>query len=127
MTPGPGQYQVKTYMGKDAPKITMSARPQTSGEREYLPGPGQYNFSSSNRPKSPSYRMGSAKRDGINSNKLVPGPGSYTPNLNTISMRPKSPNWSMGSGQRTVSFPDLVPGPGNYNTSKGLGNGPKVI
>ena len=129
MTPGPGTYQYKTYVGKDAPKITISARPQTSLSRTMDPGPGQYNSTILHRPKSPSYRIGTARRDG--DNKILaayPGPGQYSPTVVMGSNRPKSPLWSMGKGQRTNLSPfESVPGPGNYNVSKGLGEGPKVI
>lgn len=78
-----------------------------------------------NRTKSPSYRIGSAKRDGFKFSYDNPGPGQYTPN--GLANRPKSPNWSMGTGLRANMTPnELIPGPGNYNTSRGLGDGPKV-
>lgn len=127
MTPGPGQYQYKQYVGKDGPKITISSRPNTSGgSRSFVPGPGQYNANLSNKNKSPSYRIGSAKRDGgfeyLMNN---PGPAQYSPNHN-VSNRPKSPAWSVGNGKRIpFNSNELVPGPGNYNVSKGIGEGPK--
>ncbi len=127
MTPGPGQYNYKTYIGKDTPKISMSYRPQTSaGERQMVPGPGQYNMVLTNRAKAPSYRIGSAKRDGAPKHlEAMPGPGQYTPAHN-VSTRPKSPTWSMGTGTRTQLNPtELVPGPGNYNVRKGPSEGPK--
>jgi hypothetical protein len=129
MTPGPGQYQYKSYVGKEAPKISMSSRPQSSlGAGSIGPGPGQYNMVLSNRPKSPSYRLGSATRDagGLKSSLSNPGPGQYSPVVN-VSTRPKSPTWSMGTGTRSQLDPtELVPGPGNYNVRKALGDGPKV-
>ena len=127
MTPGPGQYNYKTFIGKDTPKISMSYRPQTSaGERSMVPGPGQYNMVLSNRAKSPSYRIGSAKRDSAPKHlEAMPGPGQYTPAQN-LPTRPKSPTWSMGTGTRTQLNPtEMVPGPGNYNVRKGPSEGPK--
>jgi hypothetical protein len=127
MTPGPGHYQAKTYTGSEGRKITISGRPNTSQTRAGIPGPGQYSVTLTNRPKSPSYRIGSAKRDGFNFFESNPGPGQYSP-TNYASNKPKSPNWSMGTSQRKgMSFNEIVPGPGNYNVSKGLGAGPKVI
>ncbi len=128
MTPGPGTYQIKTFVGKDAPRITMSPRPQSStSERNFVPGPGTYSAIYSNRPKSPSYGLGTSKRDAALYRTLDhPGPGAYSP-VNNTSIRPKSPTWSMGIGKRDNLNPtQSVPGPGNYNVSKGLGNGPKV-
>jgi hypothetical protein len=127
MTPSPGQYEYKTYLGKEAPKITIASRPNTSGgNRGNTVGPGQYNINLSNKNKSPSYRIGSAKRDGgFEFLRDNPGPSQYSPSYNT-STRPKSPTWSMGKGTRTNMNPmDFVPGTGSYNISKGIGEGPK--
>ncbi len=128
MTPGPGQYQYKEYVGKDGPKITMSSRPQTSLVKSSDPGPGQYNSTLVSRPTTPSYKIGTAKRDGGYKFMYdMPGPGQYSPNDN-ISKRPKSPYWSMGTGKRSGLYTtDAGPGPGNYNVAKGIGGGPKVI
>ena len=124
MTPGPGTYNSRLYTGKEGPRITMSARPQTSGSREAVPGPGQYNMNTTNRPKSPSYKIGSAQRSGnFKYLESIPGPGQYSPGSN----RPKSPTWVMGTGQRSaMNATELVPGPGNYNIGHNLGQGPKV-
>ncbi len=128
MTPGPGQYQYKGYVGKEGPKISMSSRPQTSLSRAAEPGPGHYYSTVLTRPTSPSYRIGSAKRD-VNNKFLaeIPGPGQYSPTSGNISNRPKSPLWSMGTGKRSALHTSgSGPGPGNYNVTKGVGEGPKV-
>ena len=129
MTPGPGQYQHKVIIGKDGPKITMSARPMTSkSEANLVPGPGQYNSVTSNRLKSPSYRIGTEKRDGFNKYmEFIPGPGQYTPDGANVAVRPKSPTWKIGTGQRppfSETFPN--PGPGNYEYTNSVGKAPKV-
>ena len=133
MTPGPGQYSYKQYIGKEGPKITMSAKlgfDPRNGDQRYVPGPGMYNNSQSyifNHNKAPAYRIGTAKRKGLYNNDSNPGPGQYAPDANTDFVRPKTPSWKIGTGLR----PDLnpvdksVPGPGNYNISQGLGKGPK--
>ena len=128
MTPGPGQYQSKQYVGKEGPKISMSSRPKTSLGRSTQPGPGQYNSSLVNRPKTPAYRIGSAKRDGgYKFSSDMPGPGQYSPTSLVSSKKPQSPLWSMGTGQRPGLYTsENIPGPGNYNVTKGLGDGPKV-
>ena len=44
-TPGPGHYEYKRFIGKEAPKITMSAKFDSrlgQGDTRYVPGPGQY-------------------------------------------------------------------------------------
>lgn len=53
-TPGPGNYEYKQFIGKEAPKITMSAKyGADKSESRYVPGPGNYNQTSTNvyRPK----------------------------------------------------------------------------
>ena len=131
MTPGPGQYQYKEFLGKEATKITMSMKlPKEGDDSRYVPGPGQYNSTNSNyyRPKSPSYKIGTAKREGIY--KFMegnPGPGQYGPDNCTNYVRPKTPSWVIGTGQRPPLNPvdPSVPGPGNYNIGQMLGKGPK--
>ena len=94
MTPGPGQYQYKEFLGKEAPKITMSMKlPKEGDDSRYVPGPGQYNSTNSNyyRPKSPSYKIGTAKREGIyKCMEGNPGPGQYGPDncTNYVFLKP---------------------------------------
>lgn len=130
-TPGPGQYQYKEFIGKEAPKITMSSKLKGGdNESRYVPGPGQYNATNTNnyRPKTPCYKIGTAKRDGLNRfTEGNPGPGQYAPNNCTNHVRPKTPSWVIGTGKRPPLNPGdaTVPGPGNYNIGKNLGQGPK--
>jgi len=53
-------------------------------KKDFIPGPGSYNnLDTINRDKSPSYRMGTAKRSDIIDKKQVelsPGPGNYDVN-----------------------------------------------
>lgn len=132
MTPGPGNYEYKQYIGKEAPKITMSSKlPKEQSESRFVPGVGSYNPTNINnyRPKSPSYRIGSAKREGLY--KYMdgnPGVGTYNPNSATNKVRPKTPSWVIGTSKRPNLNPSdpSVPGVGNYNISKAIGsNGPK--
>lgn len=130
MTPGPGQYQSKNYIGNEGPKITMSMRlGNEKSESRYVPGPGQYNSTNSNfyRPKSPSYKIGTAKRDALYKSEANPGPGQYGVNNSTNFVRPKTPTWKIGTSQRPPlsSCDASVPGPGNYNIGGLLGKGPK--
>ena len=131
-TPGPGQYEYKNYIGKEGPKITMSAKFNSrlqEGDRRYVPGPGQYDETNTNKykNKNPSYRIGTAKRRGLYNSLDNPGPGQYAPDKYTNNVRPKTPSWKIGTGKR----PDLnpgdksTPGVGNYNISKNIGGGPK--
>ena len=129
-TPGPGQYEYKNYIGKEGPKITMSAKFNSrlqEGDRRYVPGPGQYDETNTNKykNKNPSYRIGTAKRRGLYNSLDNPGPGQYAPDKYTNNVRPKTPSWKIGTGKR----PDLnpgdksTPGVGNYNISKNIGSG----
>ena len=129
-TPGPGQYEYKNYIGKEGPKITMSAKFNSrfqEGDRRYVPGPGQYDETNTNKykNKNPSYRIGTAKRRGLYNSVDNPGPGQYAPDKYTNTVRTKTPSWKIGTGKR----PDLnpgdksTPGVGNYNISKNIGTG----
>jgi hypothetical protein len=131
MTPGPGTYQHRNILGSDGPKVHISSvKPDVMTPREarLVPGPGQYSLNMSNRPKSPSYRVGSAKRDGLFKYlEANPGPGTYNSSNDGSSKRPKSPHWSMGTSTRPpLSTCEQVPGPGNYTTGNAFGKGPKV-
>lgn len=130
LTPGPGQYNIKQKVGNEGPKITLSNyRPLSSSTAHAngIPGPGQYNPNMNNRNRSPTYRIGSSKRDGIYKHlEKNPGPGQYTP---SHTQRPKSPSWRMGTSTRRPLTPTEahLPGPGNYNYKTTVGEGPKVI
>ena len=132
MTPGPGTYAHKQYVGKEGPKITMSAKygfDPVQGDARYVPGPGMYNNADSynaNHYKYPTWKIGTETRGkGLRNDN--PGPGTYAPDRNTNFVRPKTPSWKIGTGLR----PDLnpvdksVPGPGNYNLRDAVGRGPK--
>jgi len=130
--PGPGQYEHKGYIGKEGPRITMSAKFDGNlahGDKRYVPGPGQYNETNINKYKSktPAYRIGTAKRKGLYNSVDNPGPGQYGPENHTNIVKPKTPAWKIGTGKRPELNPGekSTPGVGNYNISKGIGGGPK--
>ena len=130
-TPGPGQYEFARFIGKEGPKITISEKYKNFDKlgNNYVPGPGQYNEINPNkyRPKTPAYKIGTGKRRGLYDDLEYPGPGQYGPDKSTNLVRPKTPSWKIGTSLR----PNLngaergVPGVGNYDITKGLGNGPK--
>ena len=131
-TPGPGQYDFKKYIGKEGPKITMSAKYNTGltrGDNSFVPGPGQYDNINANkyRPKTPSYKIGTGKRKGLYDDLKNPGPGTYGPDRSTNLVRPKTPSWKIGTSLRpNLTATDRnVPGVGNYSITQGLGQGPK--
>ena len=129
-TPGPGQYEFAKFIGKEGPKITISEKYKYVGKiGNFVPGPGQYDETNLNkyRPKTPAYKIGTGKRRGLYDDYEYPGPGQYGPDKSTNLVRPKTPSWKIGTSER----PNLngnergVPGVGNYDISKGIGNGPK--
>ena len=116
----------------EGPKITMSAKFGSNyniGDKRYVPGPGQYNSTNTNnyRIKYPAYRIGTAKRRGLYNSMENPGPGQYGPDNCINNVRPKTPAWKIGTGLRPELNPGdkTTPGVGNYNITKGMGDGPK--
>lgn len=129
--PGPGDYKFKEYIGKEAPKITISSKFNRQFSAACLiPGPGQYNQTTcSVLSKAPSYKIGTATRDPINKLKETnPGPGQYVPDKCTNAVRAKTPSWLIGTSQRLPLNPSdpSFPGVGNYNIAKDIGLGPKM-
>jgi len=127
-TPGPGNYEIKPRIGVEGKKITISTwRPSSATVRNHVPGPGAYESSLKHRPSTPSYRIGSAKRgaDPIQRELMaVPASNTYSP---TIADKRSQPQWRFGTGLRPpLALFEKVPGPGSYETTKGLGaNAPK--
>ena len=129
-TPGPAEYRALSFIGKVGPMFTMSARNKRPESKKYfIPGPGLYTIHTKNKPSTPSFRMGTAKREGvIGFTKNHPGPAQYQPNNFANSYYRKSEGWTLGSAPRKSNIEDeLSPGPGIYNIGKGLGGGPKVF
>ena len=128
--PGPGQYEYKNFIGKEAPKITMSSKYNNQENAlKYVPGPGQYEQTNPNkyRPKTPAYRIGTAKRKGLYNAIDNPGPGQYGTDNCYNQVKTKNPSWKIGTAKRPSLNPGdkSTPGVGNYNVSKGVGGGPK--
>jgi hypothetical protein len=132
VTPGPGRYDVKGKLGTEGPKIHISSvKPDvmTSRMARIVPGPGQYNITLDNRSKTPTCRIGTSKREGINKHlECLPGPGQYnSTEYFALSKTPKAPSWQMGSSKRQpINKTTNLPGPGNYTVTSTVGNGPKV-
>lgn len=90
--PGPGNYDIPAKFAKDAPKITISMHRPNSANPNSVPGPGTYESHLKNRTRSPTYRIGSAKRDydPINREKSkVPASNTYNPKINDRYTQPK--------------------------------------
>lgn len=109
-TPAPGSYEIPSKL-KEGPQYSMHGRTQPARPFD-SPGPGQYNHDKSVvREKSPSYKIGSAKREESTERYYeIPGPGTYQ------DTRPQSagPKWAFGTDDRSKSKKDSMPGPGSY-------------
>ena len=129
ISPGPGAYRFKEFMGKDGPKKTIGIR---YNYRQYdgvdTPGPGHYRESKTDfyLPKAPIMKIGKSKRvnellnNPTNSN---PGPGQYNDDKTLKYVKEKNPSWKIGtSKRRSLSQNDkTVPGVGNYTISGKFG------
>lgn len=75
--PGPGQYELKTTVGKSGPKYTMSSKSGNVDMSKYVvsPGPGIYTPKYNAMYKSFSYSMSS--RPNSAKTYMTPGPGNY--------------------------------------------------
>jgi hypothetical protein len=108
--PGPGSYL--QFTKSDAPSFSLRGRSQDtqSNENPKL-GPGHYDpVYSTTIEKSPSYKVGTSKRNlSMASTLNGPGPANYSP---------KSQDQSFihhfGNSARSVSYDNKLPGPGAY-------------
>lgn len=129
MTPGPSAYQEKKFVGFEGSKITISPCPRSSIRRSNFPGPGRYDpLLYVIKPQSPKYKIGTAKRRGLNDfgGSTFPGPGVYAPNMLQDSTRPKTPSWRIGTGKRPKLYATgNDPGPGMYTLRTNNTSGPK--
>lgn len=129
--PGPGTYPVKSIIGTETQGKTLAGRyEQARTSNMMAPGPGTYEPNA--KPAltaSPSWKMGSSKRDDSDKLKMrtsnFPPPDSYNPNMTSIKERNAS--WSFGSGQRAklASVGLTTPAPGTYNVPNRAIEGPK--
>lgn len=108
LSPGPGAYDgLSKEMGRDAPKIAFTSRPQTAKVSD-VPGPGSYDnmhktivneTSKSARGTSAmrnkSMRLSPANRDRM----LAPGPGAYQPTDHIV--RDRTPTYGFGKTERS--------------------------
>ena len=89
---------------------------------EERPGPGTYETTYNMKEKVPAFKVGSSKRQFMDTKKDVPGPGSYDQPTAITNRTPAV----FGSGKRQgIILPNSVPGPGSYNTPPQVQEGSK--
>ena len=122
ITPGPGAYRFKEFMGKEGPKKTIGIK---YNYRQFdgidTPGPGHYNEAKTDNylPKAPIMKIGKSKRENnilSNVKNSNPGPGQYNDDKTIKYVKIKHPCWKIGSSKRkSLSQTDKsTPGVGNY-------------
>lgn len=79
--PGSGEYNpMHTATKKQASSFSMKIKLGSSlaSSTGFVPGPGKYGVSMTNKKDAPKYGFGSSTRDNTSAKRLnVPGPGSY--------------------------------------------------
>jgi len=119
-TPGPGSYEPFALRGYDhkAPSYTMRPRSANPDGRAKVPGPGTYDATSRiQNQTSPSFKMGTSKRDDLYGNTSAPGPGAYNTRPNSAFNRESGPKYGFGSSERDPLYgmSKTLPGPGQYD------------
>ncbi|CDW79820.1 UNKNOWN [Stylonychia lemnae] len=134
--PGPGQYELRSIVGNEGPKNSLSYRykvDQKAKEDLLKPGPGQYAPELNQVIKqSPNYKIGTSKRESYylkeRDRTLLPPPNVYRPQFEKIKRNAPSTGFGYGDrGYLNKTFTDTIPGPGNYQTPTKLGEGPKYF
>jgi hypothetical protein len=81
LVPGSGEYDPKHQtIKKQLPSYSMKQKLGSSlaSSTGFVPGPGNYIATMTNKKDAPKYGFGSSKRDNNSTRRLnVPGPGSY--------------------------------------------------
>ena len=122
LSPGPGTYNHKEFIGKEATKKTIGIKNSLS-TNDITPGPGQYKQTNPNNylHKIPSMKMSRAKRVGdLNDLRNTnPGPGQYDDNITIKNILIKNPSWKIGKSKRKALYNGEIafPGVGNYTIS----------
>ena len=143
--PGPGSYNMTTYMGKEGPHYTFNqvTYNHTDAIDESMlkkvmnyPSPQSYFNNRIYVTDTPIYSMSKLERDKANASDkyllTTPGPQKYYPNKYVSSTMKQFPIWTMSKegkekkdGKKKKVKRVQTPGPGHYNLTIGnLPNGP---
>ena len=122
ITPGPGNYGHKAFVGQEGSQSTMHSKlsfKTIQGTAGLSPGPGAYTHSLKDLKAAPSFAIGKEKRGAgaVSKQALVaPGSGKYLPNITMI--LPSQAKWGFGTEKRAspidANKAKQAPGPGAY-------------
>jgi len=134
-TPGPGTYDALGLRGYEhkAPSYSFRAKSATPDGRTKVPGPGTYEPTSRiQNQSSPSFKIGTSKRDNLYNTNATPGPGSYTTRPNSAFNRESGPKYGFGTADRDSlhGMSKTLPGPGQYDfrgSFEGAGKGTSLV
>ena len=127
LTPGPGSYSYKEFIGKEAPKKTIGIKYNYINNGFTTPGPGYYRESNLNNylKKLPNTIIGKEIRKNkfLEPNNSNPGPGQYNDNIKIKNVLKKNPSWKIGTSRRkSLTLHDKsFPGVGNYTICGSFG------
>ncbi|CAK65181.1 unnamed protein product (macronuclear) [Paramecium tetraurelia] len=122
LQPGPGAYHLKSLLNLSK-NFTIKQKLQNKDYSSYQPGPGAYDQDVSTiKSHYPSYKIGSELRNTQNAmDKLVPGPGQYYRELDSLnSLQKSAPSFKMPQALRKDlnDSVTITPGPGQYSMPK---------
>ena len=126
MTPGPGAYSHRSYIGKEGPHLSFGRDKNAHYEpnKNTNPEPGRYFKNIAYVPDSSKYSFPKSNRPepGQNKERLnSPGPEKYNPNAFVSSTRKSFPSWRVGTSNRDeIANKNKFPGPGTYSIKNGL-------
>ena len=127
-TPGPGSYNYKEFIGKEAPKKTIGIKYSLSAKDILTPGPGHYDQSNPNNylHRTTYTKLSKAKRktDLNDLRNQNPGPGQYNDDTTIKNILVKNPAWKIGKSRRKSLDPSdkSFPGVGNYTICGNIGS-----
>jgi hypothetical protein len=122
LSPGPGAYNYKEFIGKEATKKTIGMKHSLSC-KDITPGPGQYRLINANNylHKNPNTKLSKAKRvsDLNDLRNTNPGPGQYNDYTTIKNILIKNPSWIIGKANRKSlnNGDQSFPGVGHYTIS----------